>query len=312
MHKILIVGGGGFIGKNLANYLVLNNYDVTIFGNVKETDLKFLNNEIRIVNVKIQIDDYLIHEISSATVIIWLAHSLVPGVSVDDELDYVTNILPVIKAFEINKQKSIPARFIYISTGGAIYGNVSTCLPIKEDLPVSPISQYGISKKKIEEDLKHLSLNSKIECIVLRPSNVYGRLQNMSKPQGIIGFAIKSILLNTSLVLYNEGKQIRDFLHINDFCEAVMCVIAKDYLLNNYEVFNVSSGQPVSIIDIIKKLEQLAGKYLKLDFLPARQVDTDYAVLDNGKFSSTFSWKCKVELNDGLEDLLRYYKAELS
>ena len=308
MNKILLVGGGGFIGKNLANFLVNLNFEVTIVGRFNDSDLSLINNNIKVYKLPIINSIEFDNLICSNSTIVWLAHSLVPGIEIDNNEDFITNILPVWNAYELSQRKIHPTRFIYVSTGGAIYGNVCDNIPISETKQTKPISQYGKSKIQIENGLQNIASKYNSECFIIRPSNVYGPLQNMNKPQGIIGYTIDSIIQNTPLILYNNGLQIRDFIHVDDLCYAISLIITNQKLERNCNIFNISSSLPVRIIDLVKLIERKSLKKIDLIHKPERLVDSNYAVLDNTKFKIKYNWNFKIKLEDGIQALLNDLK----
>jgi nucleoside-diphosphate-sugar epimerase len=148
-----------------------------------------------------------------------------------------------------------------------------------------------------------LSLNDNINCIILRPSNVYGPFQNMRKPQGIIGFAVNSVINDIPLILYNNGAQIRDFIHVNDLCISIKNIIINNTFNYKSVTYNLSSSIPTTILEIIKIVEQIAKKKIILIHKPARPVDSNYAVLDNTKFCNDYNWKCNIQIEEGIENL---------
>jgi UDP-glucose 4-epimerase len=308
MNKILLVGGGGFIGKNLANFLVHLNFEVTIVGRFNDSELSLINNNIKVYKIPI-INSFEFEElISNASTIVWLAHSLVPGIEIDSKEDFLNNILPVWNAYELSQKKILPTRFIYVSTGGAIYGNIYDNIPISETNQSNPISQYGKSKIQIEIGLQNIASKYNSECFILRPSNVYGPLQNMNKPQGIIGYTIYSIFQNTPLTLYNNGLQIRDFIHVDDLCYAISLIISNQKLEKKCNIFNISSSLPIRIIDLVKLIERISLKKIDLIHKPERLVDSNYAVLDNTKFKVKYNWDFKITLEEGIQALLNDFK----
>jgi UDP-glucose 4-epimerase len=303
--KILIVGGGGFIGKNMAFYLANQNYEISILGRLNKDDFNGL--DIGLFNDDLSELSKYYHLINNSDIVIWLAHSLVPGIKLSTlTTDFDRNILPLVQLYENLTEKSTLKKFIYISSGGAVYGEPLVNMPIKEDHPLNPISQYGFSKKTAEGYLTFLSREKKMETIILRPSNIYGPLQSLIKPQGIIGFAIDAAVNRKTLNFYNEGNQIRDFLNIRDFCKAVFIIIENTKVnYTNTIVYNIGSSQAASIKDVVNIIENNSGIEIEKIHLPSREIDTMYNVLDCDKFISQFDWHAEVSLLEGIKSLMK-------
>ena len=153
-------------------------------------------------------------------------HTTVPANSMDDNIyDVESNVLPFIKLMTYCQNKEIE-NFIYISSGGAIYGNPISSLPIDEQHSTNPISSYGITKLTCE---KYLLMNKDFfrgNCVILRPSNIFGFGQKIVKPQGLIGHVQHSITNNKLLEIWGDGNNKKDYLYIDDFVEGVLNVVS--------------------------------------------------------------------------------------
>jgi UDP-glucose 4-epimerase len=173
-----------------------------------------------------------------------------------------------------------------------------------------PISGYGLSKIISEKYIEFFSVNSEIQYYILRPSNVYGLYQNFSKPQGIIGFAFKSIINNTSLNIYDEGKVTRDFIYVSDLAEAINCCIDSEFKNSISTIYNVGSQKGYSIIEILNKIKKITQKELLIIAKPSRSFDCNYNVLNIEKIKAELNWQPKIELDEGLKYIWNWIKNE--
>lgn len=307
-QNIGIIGGTGFIGKNLADYFIEEGCKVTVLGrNIISS--KFQHQNITTVQVDCNDTDQLLKSIQSCEVIIWLVNVSIPSTYSESLVnDFEINVNPLIKFLE--KAAELPnfKKFIFLSSGGTIYGDVLENVPVEEDFSKRPISGYGLSKIVAENYIKFLTRNSNIQSFILRPSNVYGKYQNLSKPQGIIGFAFKSIINNTSIDLYNEGKVTRDFIYVTDLAKAIHCCINSQYQKSTAIVYNVGSQQGYTINEILDKISIIAEK--SIDTIPksSRSFDCNYNVLNIEKIKTNLHWNPTIGIDEGLDKVWKWIK----
>jgi UDP-glucose 4-epimerase len=312
-QNVVIIGGAGFIGTNLAINLAAKNYT----GIICDKETSSITNIDRIkTNFSIyKIDSFetqrLTEICSTSKNIIWLAHSSVPSTSMANIMkDINSNITPLINFLSIiNKSKHLK-NFIYISSGGSVYGQplIDThnyC--ITEAHPTYPISNYGLVKLIAERYIYLLLTKITINKFILRPSNVYGPYQNIEIPQGIIGHAFNSCITQNPIPIFDYGKPIRDYLFVDDLSSAIVsCLNRKP--LNNFCTYNISSNRGYSIKEIIAEIESVVGAPVKINFLPKRDFDCTYNVLDNSLAKKNLKWEPKVNLTDGLIKVWHWLK----
>jgi len=308
--SIAIIGGRGFIGKNFVNFFSDKNYQVKSIDFLPEQSTNVPEN-VENITADIQKTNEILAAIDSSEVVIWLVHASVPATQ-DESLvdDFQLNVAPIIRFLEKSSELSNLKKFIYLSSGGTVYGNVAHQIPIKENNAQKPISNYGISKSIAEKYIEYLTQNRKIESIIFRPSNVYGRYQNMIKPQGIIGFAFKSVRDQTTLDLYNEGKVVRDFIHVMDLASVINKSIQSPHKEGTTSFYNAGSKQGFSIKEMTLKIESISESQLQLNHKSSRNFDCEYNVLDIDKAQKDFKWQNEIEIEEGLKDVWEWIKKE--
>jgi UDP-glucose 4-epimerase len=296
---IAIIGGDGFIGKNFTNYFADNNFEVLVID--RHFELATSKPNVSNLAVDIHHTKELVLLVEPADYIIWLVHASVPS-TLDESLtdDFNLNILPLIKFLEKSKTLLKLKKFVYLSSGGTIYGDSVMNEPLTELHPQNPISNYGLSKSVAEIYINYLTKNTGFESFILRPSNVFGMFQNLIKPQGIIGFAFKSIYEDKTLDLYDNGKVIRDFIYVMDVAKATHLCIKSQLNSGNTVKYNVGSNEGLTIKEVLDKIEKICNKKLKLNHKASRTFDCSYSVLDNNKIKSQLNWKIETQMDEGL------------
>lgn len=304
--NILILGGGGFIGTNLSLHLktIYNVYIINRINNNLNVFLK-ANEDIILLSDEIE-------NVSSTTLynynfnsIIWLAHNSVPASNNDLISDFNIDIFPMIDFTEKLKSISFKGNFIYFSSGGTVYGNQIRNIPIIESVETNPISRYGYLKSICENTLKFQFVKTEINLIIIRPSNVYGRFQNINKPQGLIGHAINCAVTNTKLKLFDNGSIIRDYIHINDLCNFMHNLLQSNQL-TKFEIFNVGSSIPTSISEILFLITDVTKTRIEVHYEEPRPFDCIYNVLNISKSKNIANWQPEIKLKEGIEDYWKW------
>jgi UDP-glucose 4-epimerase len=296
--NIGIIGGTGFIGQNLATFFHSLNYKVTVVG---RSVPKYHFDGLNAVQIDVNDTDVLINSVSNCETIIWLVSSLVPSVSNESLIDdFNNNISPLVRFMERAGGNPEFKKFIFLSSGGTIYGDSLDNKPLDEDSSKKPISSYGLSKIVTENYIKFLTSTSHFQSFILRPSNVYGQFQNLIKPQGIIGYAFKSIKNNTAIDLYDDGRVTRDFIHVFDLAKAVNACIESEYKEAHTSVYNVASQQGYTIKEILEKINTITEKKIHTIPKSSRSFDCNYNVLKIEKIKKDLNWHPEIEINNGL------------
>jgi UDP-glucose 4-epimerase len=291
MNKIFVVGASGFIGKSFVKKNLLNGYEI----------IEVTRNEIiqSTYNLTTQYSrDKITSLISDSDTIVYLASATNPS-SRDLLYDLNVNISSLNEWLDISKEFN-NLRFIYISSGGTVYGN---CLsqPILETQICRPMSPYGISKVTAENLI--LSYNSiyDINYIILRVSNVYGPGFRVGTNQGIIGTLINRAINSQVIEIWGDGTAVRDYIYIDDLIDAIF----KACLKNDFGIFNVGSGVGTSINELIEKISNSLGLKLDLCYKNSRNTDVKSNILDIGKFKKHFNWGCSTSLGNGIDATIK-------
>jgi UDP-glucose 4-epimerase len=191
-------------------------------------------------------------------------------------------------------------RFIYINTGGALYGH-PVYSPSDEAHPIRPISAYGLSKWTMECYVRML-LPSTMPVTVLRLANIYGPRQDPDGEAGVISIFGKRMLRGEPVTIYGDGAQTRDFLYVDDV------VRAHEFALRSFRsaTVNISSGKALSVNELFDVMARETGYSLDPIRQPERNGEIKHVVLDNRRASRLMAWEPEVPLGQGLPRTLKW------
>ena len=271
--KVLILGGNGFLGRNLSRELSENNVDVSVYDicrpHYSSPDVKYyqgnLEDRDKIISILKE---------NGINIVVHMVSTIVPGSSLEQ---YINNCrivqlstIPVIDYCAANN-----IRFCFFSSGGAVYGIKGGV--ISENEPVTPISYYGLSKIQIEDLIHFYHRRYNLEYLILRPSNPFGPGQNLYGRQGLIAVTLGHLLKDEPVQVYGDGSIIRDYIYIDDFVFYVKELLLKD--IKN-ETVNIGSGVGTSINQIIEIIEDVSAVKLKRENVTLRKDDVPMMILD--------------------------------
>ena len=287
----LILGGGGFIGQAVTRRLVQLGQPVTVVA--RNAPLHTLSGVAwRRGDLS---DNALIKEVlTGCRAVIHLATTSTPGTYSREPLrEGEENILPLLQLMQtLDSRPELP--LIYLSSGGAIYGNPQT-LPVTEEHALAPLSYHAAGKAAAEHFLGVFARQGH-KVAILRPSNVYGPGQPHKASFGVIRSLLEHLRRGTSMEIWGDGETVRDYLYIDDLVEA--CLKTLDYPAS--VTFNVGSGVGHSLNELCRLAERVTGRQLDLHYRPARGGDVKAVVLDISRIRRETGWRPHVNLEEGL------------
>ena len=315
MKKIIVTGGLGFIGSNLVEsllrkkYFVINLDKVTYSSNFYNT--KNFNNSKNYKFIKCDIKDKklskIIYDIKPSGIFNLAAETHVDR-SIDDPESFIqSNIVGVYNLLEIFKEfsKKFRSRLIHISTD-EVYGDVLNGRS-SESYPYQPSSPYAASKAASDHLVSSYVRTYKIPAIVTNCSNNYGPKQH---PEKLIPKLIYNILNNKPLPIYGKGTNSREWIYVEDHCDALIKVFNKGKV---GEFYNIGSNKNLNNLEVTKNLLNISkkiiplGKNVKINFVKDRPGhDVRYA-LNSNKIKKELGWYPKTNFNDGLRKTFEWY-----
>lgn len=301
-EKILITGGSGFVGTNIISELSTDTYDIYSL-DIEEP--KKIIEKIKYINMDIRSEDIqsLLKKINPEIIVHLAAQASVAISSRNPLLDNDINLKGSLNLF-LNTINSSLNKFIFFSTGGAIYGEEIGKKFNENDLP-RPLSPYGISKFNFENYLNYFSSKriSKSEITILRPGNIYGPWQNPDGEAGVISIFAKKMLNNENISIFGSGDEYRDYVYVDD----VIDFIFKTINLNVTGTYNLASGISTKTIEIFENISDILGYKNKPMFYDKREGDIFGIELDNSK-SMSIGWSANTNLKSGLINTINFLK----
>lgn len=298
-RKVLIIGGNGFIGKNLCSKFLKESYEVYSLDITKPDKLR---SKINYIVGDFFDDDFLYKCLEGMNLIIHSLSTINPGNSNEKYMQgYSKDLLQSIKLFSwVVKKKT---KLIFLSSGGTVYGDQKK-QPIDETRLAVPINHYGTVKLCIENVMRTFNTQAHCNMLIARISNPYGPGQDYTKGVGFIDAAIKKALNGESIEVWGDGDTIRDYIYIDDVCDMIFTLSKYD---GKEEIFNISSGKGLSLNEILREIRNL-NLNINVRYTPSRNVDVKSIVLDNKKIREIHNENL-ISISKGLEDYFNYLKA---
>lgn len=304
--KILVTGGAGFIGSHLVDRLIKEGYQTVIIDDLSSGKRVNINKSAKFYKIDIvdkKIKD-IFHKENFDIVFHLAAQKNVRTSIIDPIYDANINILGSINVLE-NCVKCKVRKFIYTSTGGAIYGDAKI-MPTPESYLPQPNSPYGIAKLAIDNYLYFYQLVHQLNFVSFRLSNVYGPRQDPEGEAGVVAIFIDKILSNKTLIINGSGRQTRDYIYVDDVVNVFVNALNK----NACGYFNIGTGKETSVIKLYKIITKVSGTTTKVKHGPPIKGELKWSALDARKAMKNFNWKSVVKLNQGLKSTYQWFKKE--
>jgi UDP-glucose 4-epimerase len=296
MPRILITGGAGFIGSHVADLLVAKGHEVAVVDNLSSGRREFVPAAAQFFRYDIK-SSYASELVLDwrPRVIIHHAAQMSVQVSVSNPvLDAQDNILGSLNILQAAARVQV-RKFIFASTGGAMYGDAAP-IPARETDPPRPESPYGIAKLAVEHYLHFYHRQYGIVPVSLRYANVYGPRQNGLGEAGVVAIFIEKFLAGQQPVINGDGLQTRDFTYVGDIAAANLLALAYP----EAGTFNIGTGRETDILTIYRHLQKLTGSPLGPKLGPAKPGEQRRSSLHYDLARETLGWQPRISLEEGL------------
>jgi len=304
--KVLVTGGAGFIGSQVADRLIEEGHEVAIVDNLSTGFRENIHPRAKLYEADIR-DASRLREIFDAERPECVNHHAAQidvRRSVEDpEFDARTNILGSLDLLTHAVRTGV-RKFIYVSTGGAVYGEPEY-FPVDEDHPIRPEAPYGVSKHTVEHYLFLHSLHYKLAYTVLRYANVYGPRQNPNGEAGVNAIFIGSMLQGSTPTIFGDGEQVRDYVYVGDVVEANMRALES----GDGRAFNIGSGVGTTVNEVYSKIADIIGFPRPPNYAPPRTGELQKIYLDVSRAGRELGWTPQVKFRDGLARTVEWFKA---
>ncbi|NWK09536.1 NAD-dependent epimerase/dehydratase family protein [Marine Group I thaumarchaeote] len=299
--KILVTGGAGFIGKYLVRSLLENGDSVTIFDNfsnsTKDSISSLVDIGVKIIEGDITKPLEILNAVKDQDIVIHLAAKISVSESIKNPAETfrvnVDGTRNVLVACEKNHVKKL-----IVSSSAAVYGEGSPNVKLTEESKTNPISPYGESKVRMEQEIREFESKHDIDCIILRFFNIYGIGQS-SEYAGVITKFMEKIKQGKPLEIFGDGLQTRDFVAIDDVINSIHNAIS----YGKSGTYNIASGRVVTIKELAKFMISISGKKLQIQHTAALKMDIRNSQADISLAKKDLWYSPKFEL-DKIKELL--------
>ena len=309
MMKILIFGGGGFIGSAIADRLLLDGHQLRIFERPRVAPYrKFAESEwVEWIAGDFSSTHDVVDAINGVDVVLHLVSTTLPKTSNDDPIyDIQSNLVATLQLLNAMVTHNV-RKIVFISSGGTVYGT-PVYLPIDERHPTEPLVSYGITKLAIEKYLQMYHHLHGINAITLRVANPYGERQRIETAQGAVGVFLHHALKGTPIEIWGDGTVTRDYIHVSDVAEAFAKTVEYSGTRN---CFNISSSTGTSLNELVAIVKDVIRRPVEVRYLPSRSFDVPANVLSNDLARNELGWAPSISIRDGIARAAEWMRSEL-
>ena len=317
--NVLITGGLGFTGSNLAHKLVSLNADVVIFdacldpygwnmanlGGI-EKKVKFVKGDVRDIDIlkqHVKDKDFIF---DCAAQVSHLLSNKNPLLDLDINCRGALNIL------ESARQSNSDATLVYASTRGVVGRPLYT--PIDEKHPTNPPDIYSVDKLAAERYYLLYNRLHGIKASVLRLTNYFGERCNVRREDyNLVNWWIRQALMGEQIVLHGDGSIVRDYCYVQDIADSL--IVAAQNGKSIGEVFMVGSGKGIAIKDIVSMVLKTVGSSMKINFIPQpkerKLIEVGNVTVSHKKIKEALGWYPKTSLEEGIKNTVEFYKSNI-
>ena len=303
--NVLVTGASGAIGRSVIEHLcTLNDVRVTAVAR-SALGSPPLTPQVRWIAVDLGSKASCAEIVRNQDAVIHLASTSFPMTSDDSvALDVIENLLPTVNLLEAIRDAGTAPHLVYPSSGGAVYGNRLPGRPLTEMEPCEPLSSYGIGKLTAEHYIRVFAEQNYLTATVLRIGNAYGWHVVKDRPQGFVDAALRMAKNAQPIMLYGNLNNVRDYVYVDDVARAIHLALV---YRSQFEIINIGTGIGISVLDVIRALEQVL--HIAVDYTVQPNARADrlpfWNVLDVSKAKHMLRWEYTVGLLDGLGLMLR-------
>ncbi len=305
--KILITGGAGFIGSNIADRYLELGHEVVIVDNLVTGQRENIPSEARFYEMDI-VEENLrqVFEAERPEVVSHQAAQMDVRKSVADPIyDATVNVLGSLNLLQNCIQFGV-RKFIFASTGGAIYGE-QDYFPADEEHPLRPLSPYGITKLTTEKYLYFYQQTYGLTYTILRYANVYGPRQNPHGEAGVVAIFTTRLLKGQQPVINGDGLQTRDYVYVGDVVRANELALQA----GDNQIYNVGTGKETDVNTLFRLLRRIVGVDTAEVHGKAKPGEQRRSVLDYSLIQKELGWNPSVSLEEGLRLTVDFFRKEM-
>jgi UDP-glucose 4-epimerase len=291
----LVTGGAGFIGSHLVDALLGDGHRVVVVDDLSTGTERNLDDaaELEVLDIVDRSRVDAVVDAAAPDVVYHLAAQASVTASVDDPArDCAVNVQGTLNVLEACRRHRAP--LVFASTGGALYGNDAP-LPTPEDRIPAPLAPYGASKWAGEAYVSTWAVSSGAPHAVCRLANIYGPRQNPHGEAGVVAIFTHRLWRGEAPVVYGHGRPSRDYVHVSDVASAMRRAAGRP------GVFNVATARETAVIELLDKLQSVAGTSVQPILAPLRPGELERSCMDPSRAAAELGWRAQVPLERGLE-----------
>lgn len=307
--RFTVFGGGGFIGSTICDRLLQAGHTLRIVELPSVNPYRSFSGSESVEWCAIDLTSAagVSDAVKGADIVLHLASTTRPQSSNDDPVfDVQSNVISSLRILEAMVVHKVP-KILFISSAGTVYGN-PLYLPVDEKHPTNPVVSYGITKLTIEKYLNAFSRLHGIRAITLRVSNCYGERQHIDTACSAIEVFLREAIRGLPIEIWGDGSMIRDYIHVSDVAEAFVRAASYE---GQETCFNISSGQGLSLNQLVEMLKDVLGTDVPVKYLAKRPFDLPVSVVDHQLASMELDWSPTITMRDGLLRVANWMKREI-
>ncbi len=302
--KILVTGGAGFIGSNVADGFIAQGHQVVVVDNLSSGYARNVPGQA--VFHQLDIGDARLEEVfrkERPDMVDHHAAQIDVRKSVEDPMyDARVNVLGSLNVIQQCVRHGVK-KIIYASTGGAVYGEPEY-LPADERHPVRPLCQYGVTKHTVEHYLYLYRHHYGLDYTVLRYPNVYGPRQDPLGEAGVVAIFTEALMHGRRPTIYGDGTHTRDYVFVGDIVAANILALQH----GGGMILNLGWGREISVNDIFETLKKDLSSDVEPIYGEERLGEIHRICLDSSRAREVLGWKPEVDLDQGIGRTVRYYR----
>ena len=311
---ILVTGGAGFVGVNVADHFARRGWAVTVLDNLSragtDRNLAWLRERSQVTALKADVRDAsaVAVAVRGKDAVVHLAAQVAVTTSLTDPVtDFEVNALGTLHVLEAVRQKAPDATLVFASTN-KVYGNLEAVDgPVDEGRPLDFHSPYGCSKGAADQYVRDYARCYGLRTVVFRESCIYGQHQYGTEDQGWVAHFMHAVIRGRPITIYGDGHQVRDLLDVRDLVRLYELALERiDDCAGR--VFNVGGGHANarSVLEVVKATESLLETPATYSFSEWREGDQRYFVSDVTQVGAALGWKPEIGADEGMEHLARW------
>jgi UDP-glucose 4-epimerase len=304
MPTVVVTGGAGFIGSHVVDAFLADGYEVHVLddlssGSVENLSEKATLHELDICSEKcVEVlrsvqPDVIVHAAAQISVRISMLEPV---------LDTRINLVGLVNILNAFQGGELPY-FLFISTGGAIYGE-QEAFPAPEDHPIRPTSVYGLAKHVSETYLDFWSRELGLKHAVVRLGNVYGPRQNPHGEAGVVAIFNRTLLDGNVPIIFGSGEQTRDFVYVGDVVRAVKAAVEK----KTSGTYNIGTGIETSVNRLYEEVCRALEVEVAAEYKEGKVGEQQRSCISPARAASGLNWKPEVDLATGFQMTSKWFR----